>query len=378
MDFEFSNDQALLRETVARFLTDRAPIRPYVRDLLLDERGVTDEVWNGLAALGVTGLLVPEAYGGAGMGMVDAAVVLEELGRFVHPGPYAASAIGAVSIVVLAGNATDHGTYLPGLAEGSTIGTVALLEPGRRNDWREPTTRARATDAGWAVSGTKVHVPDALVTDHLFVTAATPDGIGVFAVRGDADGVEITPTATVDPTRKHSAVVFNDAGAARLGGDAVAAPGAAVDDIVAEVVDRIILASILDGVGAADEALRISVEYAKERRQFDRPIGAFQAVQHLCADMLQDIELGRAAAYFAAWACDAADATERHRAVTMAKAWAGDAFYRVGASAVQVHGGIGFTWEHDVGLFYKRLLSLQQSLGSSADHLEELAKIVLN
>jgi alkylation response protein AidB-like acyl-CoA dehydrogenase len=147
---------------------------------------------------------------------------------------------------------------------------------------------------------------------------------------------------------------------------------------LAETIDRLAVAGVVDGVGAASRAMELAVEYARERRQFDRPIGSFQAVQHLCADMLRAVELARAAAYYACWAADAAPARERHRAVTMARAFAADELYRVGASAIQVHGGIGFTWEHDVHLYYKRLLTLQHEGGGATDHLEELASLVLD
>jgi len=147
--------------------------------------------------------------------------------------------------------------------------------------------------------------------------------------------------------------------------------------VLSEAVDRTVVALAVDGVGAAQAALDLAVSYAKERVQFDKPIGSFQAVQHLCADMLQALELGRAGAYYALWACDAASAAERHRAATMAKAFAADAFWRIGASAIQIFGGVGFTWEHDVHLFYKRLLTLQETYGDAGDFLEELADLVL-
>jgi alkylation response protein AidB-like acyl-CoA dehydrogenase len=372
MDFEFSAEQEELRATVRRFLAERAPIS-YVREMLDDERGTTDDVWKGLADLGVIGLLAPEEHGGAGMGMVDLAVVLEELGRALHPGPFASSAVATTSLVSLAGDDADRAALLPGLASGATHGTVALYEPGLRSEWRAPETTARADGAEWRISGEKVHVPDAAAADVLIVTATGPDGPGAFVIGREAGAVDIASTPTVDGTRKEATVTFRDASATRLGGH-----DADVTEAVAAVVDRMAVAAVVDGVGAASHALEISIEYAKERRQFDQPIGSFQAVQHLCADMLRAVELARAAAYYACWAVDAAPPAERHRAATMAKAFAADELYRVGAAAVQVHAGIGYTWEHDIHLFYKRLLTLQHHGGSSADHLEELASIVLD
>jgi alkylation response protein AidB-like acyl-CoA dehydrogenase len=363
LDFEFSEDQELLRATVRRFLTEQAPIA-YVREMLDDERGTTDDVWSGLTALGATGLLVPEAHGGAGMGMVDMAVVLEELGRAVHPGPFASTAVGAVSLIALTGNEEDRTELLPALASGESTGTVALSSAGD--------THAVVKDGEWRITGEKAHVADAVAADMLVATATTTEGeLGAFVVARDAPGLEVTPTATVDGTRKFATVTLTEAPARRLGsGDA--------KDAVAETVDRLGIAAVVDGVGAASRALEMALEYAKERRQFDRPIGSFQAVQHLCADMLRAVELARAGAYYACWAADAADPAERHRAATMAQAFAADELYTVGASLIQVHGGIGFTWEHDAHLYYKRLLTLKELGGGSPGQLEELASLVLD
>ena len=367
MDFELTEEQEALRQTVRRFLGERAP-PAYVREMLDDDRGTTDPVWRGLAGLGVTGLLVPEAHGGAGMGMVDIGVVLQELGRAVHPGPFLSSAVVAVSTVLAAGSRADHADLLPGLADGAITGTLALLEPDARASWRAPGVRLE----GDRLTGTKVMVPDAVAADIVLVAAAGDDGLGVYAVDARAGGVRITPSPTVDGTRKHGTVVLDGAPGRRLG-----ERGTDATDAVAAVVDRMLIALVVDGLGAAEVALELAVAYAKERMQFDRPIGSFQAVQHLCADMLLALELGRAGAYYALWAADQANGSEAHRAATMAKAFAGDAFFRIGANAIQVFGGIGFTWEHDVHLFYKRLLTLQQAHGTGAEHLDELADLIL-
>ncbi|HUV10892.1 MAG TPA: acyl-CoA dehydrogenase family protein, partial [Acidimicrobiia bacterium] len=191
MDFEFSEEQEAVRASVRRFIEERAPVA-WVRDRYDDPRGTTDEVWRGLADLGVLGLLVPEAHGGAGGGMVDAALVLETLGRAVHPGPYASSAIGAVGLVLDAGTADDHAELLPGLAAGSSVATVALLEPNRRAEWRNPTTTARADGAAWRLDGAKAHVPDLLAARFVLAIATDEAGaLGVFAVEADADGATI-------------------------------------------------------------------------------------------------------------------------------------------------------------------------------------------
>src|SRR5688500_11516529 len=204
LDFEFSDEQGQLRESVRRFLEDRAPIA-FVREMYDDERGTTDAVWGGRVDLGAVGLLVPEEHGGAGMGMVDAAVVLEELGRAVHPGPYASSAIGTVSMLVSLGDSEVQRDLLPGLADGSTVATVALHEPGRRAEWEAPDTKAVSD----RLTGEKVHVHDAAAADVLLVTASTEAGeLGVYAV--DAENASVTPTPTVDGTRKEAHMVLDD------------------------------------------------------------------------------------------------------------------------------------------------------------------------
>jgi alkylation response protein AidB-like acyl-CoA dehydrogenase len=362
LDFEFSEDQEQLRASVRRFLEERAPIS-YVRALLDDARSTTDEVWTGLADLGVTGLLVPDQHGGAGGGMVDMAVVLEELGRAVHPGPFASSAVGAVSLVNLAGSDDDRARVLPGLAAGETIATVALERPAE--------VRAARAESGWTLSGTHTHVPDAVAADLVLAASAVEGGLGAFVVERGAAGLDVVAAPTVDGTRRFATVTFAETPARRLGADDAS-------DAIAETVDRLVVAAVVDGVGAASRTLEMAVAYAKERRQFDRPIGSFQAVQHLCADMLRAVELARAGAYYACWAADAADAAERHRAATMAQAFAADELYGVGASLIQVHGGIGYTWEHDAHLYYKRLLTLKERAGGTPGQLEELASLILD
>jgi alkylation response protein AidB-like acyl-CoA dehydrogenase len=305
--------------------------------------------------------------------MVDMAVVLEELGRAVHPGPFASSAVAAASLIAQLGDAEQRRRYLPSVATGESIATVALYEPERRSDWREPATSARPDGDGGRVTGTKVHVPDLAAANIVLVVARIEHEVGVFIVRPGENGAAVMATPTIDGTRKEGTLALDDAPTERLG---VSGPRATA--ALTETVDRMAVAAVVDGVGAAARALELSVEYAKERRQFDRPVGSFQAVQHLCAGMLRAVELARAAAYYACWALDAADTTERHRATVMAQAFAADELYGVGAAAIQVHAGVGFTWEHDAHLYYKRLLSLQHFGGGTADHLEELAALILD
>jgi alkylation response protein AidB-like acyl-CoA dehydrogenase len=339
MDFDFSPEQEMLRASVRAFLADKATISSVRKTY--DDDTFDRAVWDGLAAMGLMDL-----------DMVDAAVVLEELGRVVSPMPYASSVVGARAL----------------MPDPDRIGTVAIFEADRRYAWRMPTTRAVRDAKGWRLEGTKVHVPDAAFAQRFAVTARDSDGrLAVFATeRG-----EVEPSPTVDGSRKEGTVRFDGATAERVDhADAEAA--------VTRALDRLGVAYVVDGVGAAQRALELSVEYAKERVQFDKPIGSFQAVQHLCADMLRTVELARAAAYYACWALDEAEPPEAHRAATLARAFGADALPDVGATAIQVFGGIGFTWEHDIHLYYKRLLTLSVALGSAAEHLEELATIAVD
>ncbi len=253
MDFEFSTEQEMLRTSVRALLADRAPM-PSVR-AAYDSGAFDRDAWKGLADLGVLDL-----------GMVDAAVVLEELGRAVSPMPYASSAIGARALV-------------PGL---DAIGALAIFETGRRYDWRAPAVQARPDNDVWRLDGAKVHVADAAAADVFVVTARDREGnLAVFTT----ESARVEPSATIDGTRHSATVVFESSAAQQIVLDNAEAA-------IARAIDRLGVAYVVDGVGAAARAMELAVEYAKERVQFDRPIGSFQAVQHLCADMLRTVELG--------------------------------------------------------------------------------------
>lgn len=371
MNFEFSEEQEQLRATLRRFLEDRAPVTPYVRRCCEGLPAAADHVWQGLVEIGATGLLVPEAQGGSGLGFLEMGVVLEEMGRMVHPGPFLASAVGATSLVRCVGSRDDQQRWLPGLAAGSCIATPAFYEPGARYAWRRPSTRALAEDEEWRLEGEKCHVLGADAADVFLVLARAGGELGVFAVERASDGVKVASIPGLDGTRRHGTLRLDGARAMRLGvGDATRA--------VVESLDRIGVGMAADGVGAAARALELAVEYAREREQFGRPIGSFQAVAHLLAEMLRDLELGRAGVYYALWAADSADPDERHRAACMARAWASSTFPRIAEGAIQVFGGVGFTWEMDLHFYYKRLLTLAHSFGDSSEHLSALAEILLD
>jgi alkylation response protein AidB-like acyl-CoA dehydrogenase len=373
MNFELSEAQEILRQTVRRFLADSAPLSPYVRGQLGDPRGTTESTWRGLAELGLIGLLVPEQLGGAGLGMIEMGIVCEELGRALHPGPFASSALTAASLVAAVGTADERSELLPAIASGRTVATLAVYEPGKRFAWREPTTEAREGNGISSLRGVKSAVGDALAADLLLVIAHAPgDGRpAVFAVDARAEGVSISASPTVDGTRKLATVELDGARARRLGnGDATPA--------IATALERSAIGLAADALGAASRAHELALAYARERQQFQRPIGSFQAVQHLLVDMLQDLELARAGIYYALWTSDEAEPRERRRAAAMAKAFASARLPAIGAHAIQVFGGVGFTWEYDDHLYYKRLLSMQACFGDEQAHLDDLADLVVD
>lgn len=366
MYFDFSDEQESLRGMVRAFLTDKAPIS-YVREMYDDPRGTTSEMWNALSGLGLTGILVPEEFGGMGLGLVDMGVVLEELGRAVHPGPFFSSAVAAVSAILAVGETADHADLLPSISSGDVVATLGLLENGQRYEWRTPATQAVKNGDTWTINGTKVHVPDAAAADLLLVTASTPDGLGLFAV--DSSHGAITAEDVLDGTRKQASVVLADAPARRIGTTDATAP-------LSAALDRILVGVVVDAVGAGQAALDLAVEYTRSRSQFDRPIGTFQHVQRLLVDAFEAVEMSRTAGYYAMWACDDADDAEAHRAAAIAKAFASDALPASCADTLQAHGGMGVTWEYDSHLFYKRCLSMQLAHGGAAELQDEIASII--
>jgi alkylation response protein AidB-like acyl-CoA dehydrogenase len=355
MNLELTDEQVALRETVRRYLSEKASVSAHVRPMLDTPSGTTGEIWHGLAALGAVGVLVPEAFGGAGMTMVDAGVVAEELGSALHPGPWLSSAVAATRALTRTG--ADAAELLTGIANGSTIATVGPLGG----------TRPVAVDTGDGVvlRGEIAAQPDAAAADVLLILADGDKGTALFAV--DAATVAATPREHVDPTRKLFDVVLDDAPARRL--------ASASASTIEAVVDDVLIVYAADAVGAAQAVMNLAIEYAKTRRQFDQPIGSFQAVQHLCVDMYETVELARSGVMHALWAADAADAAEHHLAAARAKSFAGR-LAGVGDIAIQVFGGIGYTWEHDAHLYLKRLLGWSAFLGGSDRYLEEVGALL--
>jgi len=349
MNLELTAEQHALRDTVRDFLSSRASIDSHVRPMLADPVGCTDEVWRGLADLGATGLLVPVEHGGEGMSMVEAAIVCEELGAALHPGPWLSSAVAAPRALVRFGAGAEP---FSGLADGSAVATVA------------PSGNGVVLDDGAVLHGELELVPDAAAAQVLFIPVDDEQSVLV-AVPTSAAGVDITETRGIDQSRKTFRVTFD-----HVVGTVVAT---ASPDALESLRDDMIVAWAADALGAARQVLQMTVEYAKVRRQFGAPIGSFQAVAHLCADMYETVELARSGVQYAVWAADCAEPRERHLAALRVKAFAGE-LASVGDTAIQVFGGIGFTWEHDAQLYLKRLLSFSRFLGSPDAYLRQVGE----
>jgi alkylation response protein AidB-like acyl-CoA dehydrogenase len=361
MNLELTDEQVALRDTTRRFLAEKAPISGHARELLDDPSGMNDAVWRGLADLGATGLLVPEEHGGAGMTMVEAGVVAEELGAGLHPGPWLSTAVASTRALTRlgAGGSSTGAKLLSGIADGTTIATITFLGAGNSS------VVASGHGDGVTLRAEIGGVADAAAADTLLVVAEDEQGPALFAVRADSAGLSHTPERGIDQTRKRFGVTFDGTPAERL--------AAASPDDVAAVIDDVLIASAADALGAARAVMNLAIEYAKVRKQFGQVIGSFQAVQHLCVDMFETVELARSGVIHALWAADAeaAPPEERHLAAVRAKAFA-VRLATVGDTAIQVFGGIGYTWEHDAHLYLKRLLDWSCLLGDSDRYLIEL------
>jgi len=370
MDFDLSKPQKMLQESVREFLSRHCPLER-VRELMETSTAHDPELWEGLTDQGWTALTLPEAYEGLELGAIDLAVVTEAMGSFCMPGPFVSNLMGA-ELVAVAGNDDFAGEILPGVADGKTLVTVALLE--ENGSWKAESVELSidGPEGDPTVSGTKLFVPDAEIADLLLVAGRLDGDVAVVGVPRDSVGVTVEASPAIDATRKLYKVVFD----AVKGGTLVARGERAVTALHA-ATRLATVAVCAELVGGMQWVLETTVEYAKTREQFGRVSGSFQAVQHHCADMLYKLESARSAAYYAAWAVSVDD-PGADRAVSVAKAYCSDAAREVGNLGIQVHGGIGFTWEHDLHLFYKRAKSNEILFGDARFHRDRIADMVID
>jgi alkylation response protein AidB-like acyl-CoA dehydrogenase len=373
MDLGFSKEQEMLRESAHSLLEKECP-STVVRKLMDDETGYSPEFWKKMAELGWLGLIVPESYGGAGLNYIDLVVVLEEMGKVVLPSPFLWTVLFGEAVARAGGDAIKQ-KLLPKIAAGELIGTLAYLEPSGNWDLAAVEMPAKKSGQGFVLDGTKLYVNDGHVADYFLVAARTSgtglDGITMFAIDRARAGITVNRLKTMDQTRKLAEVVFKDV---KAGADDVVGEVGKGAKALSEVIDRGKVALSAEMVGGAQKVLDMAVDYAKVREQFGRPIGSFQAIQHKCANMLIDVENARSVAYYAAWAVSN-EVPDAPLAAATAKAAASDSYRRVAGEGIQVHGGIGFTWEHDMHLYFKRAKSTEFTFGDATFNRELVAQL---
>ncbi len=367
MNFGFSEEQEELRKMVKRFLDEKSP-ETEVRRLMATDEGYDPAVWEQMAnELALQGLGIPEEYGGQGFGPVELYVVFEEMGAALLCAPYFSTVALAANAVMFVGTDADKAAYLPAMASGATIATVALTDDAGQWNLTNTSTGASASGEGFVLNGVRSYVTDGNVASLILVPAMTPKGLSLFAVAGDAEGVTRVALPTMDQTRKQSRIEFHNVPATLVGVEGAALEGLQTMLHVAAT------ALAAEQVGGAQRVLNNSVEYAKNRVQFGRPIGSFQAIKHKCADMLLDVESAKSAAYYAAWAAQELN-DELPIAASLAKSFCSEAYFHCAAENIQIHGGIGFTWEHHAHLYFKRAKSSELFLGDPSYHRELLAQ----
>jgi alkylation response protein AidB-like acyl-CoA dehydrogenase len=362
VDFTFSEEQEALRDTARSFLA-REVGTEHVRAMLEDVRGFTGDQWRRFAGMGWTGVLIPEAHGGAGLGMLEVVVLAEEMGWMPLPGPWLSSSVAATLVATRLGDLDP----LPRLADGSLLATVALEEGGHRDPLDGIQATARRRGETWDLDGAKPLVLDGHQADLAYVVARDADGLATFAL--DAPRGELVPN--MDVTRKVARVELGGRPARRIG------PSGDQRSLLLRVVDDIGIALCAESVGACDRALHMATEYAKDRVQFDRPIATFQAIRHKLVDMLHQLELARVATHYAAWA-SAVDDPQREAAAAIAKGFVGEAAAMITGENIQVHGGVGFTWDVDCHLLFRRVKANDVLFGRQAWQRQRLADLVID
>ncbi len=370
MKFSFSSEQEEFRSNLRRFLGERSPTKE-VRRLMATEAGFEAAAWRKLnSELGLTAVRIPEAYGGQGFGFGELCIVLEEMGRSLLCAPFFSTAVLATGAILNAGTEAEKQALLPGIAAGDTVATLAWVEDPAHWDAAATRLTAKPSGAAYVLDGFKSYVVDGHTADLIVVVARAPgtsgdEGLSFFTVKGDAKGLSRTLLKTMDETRKLARLEFKGVEATLLG----EAGGAAAPFARTMVEAAVCLANEMAGV--SDRLREDALEYAKMRMQFGRAIASFQSMKHKHADMLVDVELAKSAAYYAAAALDEGD-DDVVAVASLAKAAASDAALQTAVHAIQIHGGIGFTWDNDTHLWFKRAKSSEVLLGDAHHHREQM------
>ncbi len=372
MNFGFTEEQEFLRQEARKFLDDNCAVET-VRKIVETKEGFSSDLWKQIGALGWLGLTIPESYGGAGLGWLDLGVLLEETGRSLFPSPLISTTLAAAAIQE-SGNAEQQGRWLPGFADGSLIGTLAFQE---KTDSMAPEgirLEGKAEEDGFRLSGEKLFVPDLGAADRIIVvfrTGPAPGALSLALIERDAPGVRIDGLPCMDQTKRLGRLTLDGVS---VRSDAVLGRPGGARAVVERLLDLGACAVAAEIVGAAEAALALTVDYAKERVQFGSLIGRFQGVKHPLAEMYTDVESFKSLVYYAAWSLD-----ERldgaSLSVSRAKAYATEAFARIGIDGVQLHGAVGYTWEYDIQLYLKRSKWARPMFGNAEHHYDRVATL---
>jgi alkylation response protein AidB-like acyl-CoA dehydrogenase len=367
LDFDLNEQQEMMQTMARDFLTSEYSDK-VLRAMVEDEKGFTPELWRKMVETNLTALSIPEEYGGVG-DFLDLTVVLEEMGKFCFISPFFTAIVLGAATIIEAGSDAQKQQYLPAIAEGKSVVTLALAESSGKYTADAIKTKAERQGSDFVIDGTKLFVPDAHVADFIICTARMGNGITLFIIDANTPGITVNPLKTISGD-KQSEVVFDNvkvSGEAVLGGVAKGWP------CLEEVLERANVARCAEMVGLGQQALKLTLDYAKERIAFGHPIGAYQSIQHRCADMLMDVEGSRFATYQAAWRIN--EGLPAAREVAIAKAWVSRACHRVMNSAHQVHGAIGFTEDHVLHFYTKKARANEFSFGDANHHLEKLSAL---
>jgi alkylation response protein AidB-like acyl-CoA dehydrogenase len=373
MEFELNETQKLFKSSARELFAQECP-PSLVREMIESNDPYSETLWAKLVEQGWAGLMFPEKFGGQGLGLVEMAVSFEEMGRALVPGAFLSSVALAGSLIERAGSDEQRGKYLQAICEGKAKATVAMLEESATWDAGRVSLSGVETGNAVRLSGKKLFVPDAAIADYIITAARVGSDLALAVVDRNSSGVTINPMPSIDATRHLYEVALNDVEVAT--GD-ILATGEAARQALDYSIDVATLALSAEMVGGMQWVLDASVEYAKTRKQFGKPIGQFQAIQHHCANMLLMTESARSAVYYAAWVMGN-DAKQAPLAVSMAKAYASDAYREVGNLGIQVHGGIGFTWDESVHFYYKRAKASELMFGDATYHRERIARMIVD
>ena len=377
MNFAFSEEQEMLRDTARRFLESKSSSE-VVRRLMETEEGYDHALWSEIANQGWQAMAIPEDYGGAGFSFMEQAILMEEMGRTLFPSPFLSTVVVGADLVLTAGTEEQKQEILPGIASGERTIALAQLEENGSWDSDGITMVAKTAGSDLVIDGVKSFVLDGHTADTLIVALRTDDastgddGISLVVVPADSVGTTRRRLETMDQTRKQAEITFQGV---RVPATAILGAEGAGWAALRDTQDRAVVALAFEQVGGAARCLEMSVQYAKDRVQFGRPIGSFQAIKHKCADMLVEVESAKSAAYYAGWAVTAGD-DEVKIVAPLAKAYCSEAFFHCAAETIQIHGGIGFTWEHDAHLYFKRARATEALLGDPRHHRERVAAAI--